>query len=82
MGTDPAFDYETIGAGLTDPADVDCFVAMIAGLIDAQASNDPGGTRWIRHLDLYALARQRGHVAGVQACQPVHMRARQNDHAA
>ena len=24
---------------------------MVAGLIDAQISNDPGGDRWIRHLD-------------------------------
>jgi AcrR family transcriptional regulator len=38
-------------AGMTDPADVDCFIAMIAGLVDAQASNDPGGDRWTRHLD-------------------------------
>ena len=41
-------------AGLRDPGDVDCFVAMVAGLVDAQASNDPGGTRWIRHLDRLA----------------------------
>jgi hypothetical protein len=26
-------------------------VAIVAGLIDAQVSNDPGGRRWIRHLD-------------------------------
>jgi AcrR family transcriptional regulator len=38
-------------AGLEDSGDIDCFVAMVAGLIDAQASNDPGGTRWTRHLD-------------------------------
>jgi AcrR family transcriptional regulator len=38
-------------AGLGDPGDVDCFVAMIGGLVEAQASNDPGGARWIRHLD-------------------------------
>jgi hypothetical protein len=38
-------------AGMSDPADVDCFVAMVAGIIDAQSSNDPGGDRWIRHLD-------------------------------
>ncbi len=38
-------------AGMTDPADVDCFVAMIAGIFDAQSSNDPGGDRWTRHLD-------------------------------
>jgi AcrR family transcriptional regulator len=38
-------------AGLEDQGDVDCFIAMVAGLIDAQISNDPGGDRWIRHLD-------------------------------
>jgi AcrR family transcriptional regulator len=38
-------------AGLEDPGDIDCFIALVAGLIDAQASNDPGGTRWTRHLD-------------------------------
>ena len=38
-------------AGVDKPGDVDCFIAMIAGLIDAQMTNDPGGTRWIRHLD-------------------------------
>jgi AcrR family transcriptional regulator len=38
-------------AGVSDQGDVDCLVAMVAGLIDAQVSNDPGGRRWIRHLD-------------------------------
>jgi AcrR family transcriptional regulator len=38
-------------AGLTDGGDVDCFVAMVGGLIDAQNSNDPDGDRWTRHLD-------------------------------
>ena len=38
-------------AGVHDQGDVDCFVAMIAGLVDAQMSNDPGGNRWVRHLD-------------------------------
>jgi AcrR family transcriptional regulator len=38
-------------AGIEDQGDVDCFVAMIAGLVDAQMSNDPGGNRWVRHLD-------------------------------
>src|SRR5450756_550827 len=38
-------------AGVTDPDDVDCLVAMIAGLIEAQLSNEPGGDRWLRHLD-------------------------------
>jgi AcrR family transcriptional regulator len=41
-------------AGLETEADVDCFVAMVAGLVDAQVSNDPGGDRWIRHLDRLA----------------------------
>jgi len=38
-------------AGLTDQGDVDCFVAMVGGLIAAQASNEPGGDRWARHLE-------------------------------
>ncbi len=38
-------------AGVTDPGDIDCIVAMVGGLIAAQASNDPDGDRWIRHLD-------------------------------
>jgi AcrR family transcriptional regulator len=53
-------------AGVTEPGDIDCIVAMVAGLMQAQLSNDPGGNRWIRHLnrlvDLYvddALERSR-----------------------
>lgn len=38
-------------AGVESQGDVDCFIAMVAGLMDAQMSNDPGGDRWIRHLD-------------------------------
>jgi AcrR family transcriptional regulator len=38
-------------AGVTAPGDIDCIVAMIAGLIDAQMTNDPGGNRWTRHLN-------------------------------
>ena len=38
-------------AGVDKPGDVDCMIAMVAGLINAQMSNDPGGNRWIRHLD-------------------------------
>jgi AcrR family transcriptional regulator len=41
-------------AGVESPADVDCFVAMVAGLINAQISNDPGGDRWTRHLNRLA----------------------------
>jgi AcrR family transcriptional regulator len=44
-------------AGVTNQGDIDCVVAMTAGLMEAQMSNDPGGTRWTRHLnrlvDLY-----------------------------
>jgi AcrR family transcriptional regulator len=38
-------------AGVTEQGDIDCVVAVTAGLIDAQLSNDPGGNRWIRHLN-------------------------------
>jgi AcrR family transcriptional regulator len=38
-------------AGVTRQGDVDCIVAVTAGLMEAQLSNDPGGTRWARHLD-------------------------------
>ena len=39
------------GAGVTRQADVDCLVAVIAGLIDAQLSNEPTTSRWVRHID-------------------------------
>ncbi len=38
-------------AGVTDHGDIDCLVAVTAGLMDAQVANDPGGDRWTRHLD-------------------------------
>ena len=38
-------------AGVSDQGDIDCLVAVTAGLMQAQRTNDPGGTRWIRHLD-------------------------------
>jgi AcrR family transcriptional regulator len=44
-------------AGVTEQGDIDCIVAITAGVMDAQLSNDPTGTRWTRHLnrlvDLY-----------------------------
>ncbi|MEY2458694.1 MAG: hypothetical protein QOG30_524 [Acidimicrobiaceae bacterium] len=53
-------------AGMTNQGDIDCIVAMVGGLVEAQLANDPGGTRWSRHLnrlvDLYvddAIARSR-----------------------
>jgi hypothetical protein len=36
---------------VTQQGDIDCMVAMVAGLMDAQMSNDPGGDRWTRHLN-------------------------------
>jgi AcrR family transcriptional regulator len=50
--------YKVINeSGVTDQGDIDCIVAMVAGLMEAQTSNDPGGNRWTRHLnrliDLY-----------------------------
>jgi AcrR family transcriptional regulator len=38
-------------AGVQQQDDIDCVIAMVGGLIDAQISNDPGGNRWTRHLD-------------------------------
>ena len=38
-------------AGITQQGDIDCLVAMTAGLMEAQLANDPGGNRWTRHLD-------------------------------
>ena len=38
-------------AGMRAQGDLDCFTAMVGGLIAAQNSNDPGGNRWVRHLD-------------------------------
>jgi hypothetical protein len=37
--------------GATDPADVDLYTALIAGLVAQQNSNEPGGDRWTRQLD-------------------------------
>ena len=38
-------------AGVERQADLDCCVALVGGLINAQMSNDPGGRRWVQHLD-------------------------------
>jgi AcrR family transcriptional regulator len=38
-------------AGMRAQGDIDCFVAMVGGVVAAQNSNDPGGNRWVRHLD-------------------------------
>ena len=36
--------------GSTRPDDLDVYTALIAGLIDQQLANDPGGDRWRRQL--------------------------------
>jgi AcrR family transcriptional regulator len=38
-------------AGVTDQGDIDCLVAITAGLLEAQLANDPKGNRWTRHLN-------------------------------
>lgn len=38
-------------AGVTDPADIDIFTALVGGLLQQQESNEPGGNRYTRHLD-------------------------------
>jgi hypothetical protein len=37
--------------GVHEDADIDLYTALIAGLIDQQWANDPGGTRWARLVD-------------------------------
>lgn len=51
-------------AGVTDPGDVDIFVALIGGLFTQQQTNEPGGDRWARHLDTL-LAMLFAHVDGL-----------------
>ena len=53
----PAQDYFSMtvqmlqAAGVTQPGDIDIFISIIAGLINQQQTNEPGGDRWTRHLD-------------------------------
>lgn len=37
-------------AGVTEPEDLDIFVAVLAGVVDVQQSKQLGGDRWLRHL--------------------------------
>jgi AcrR family transcriptional regulator len=37
--------------GITRQQDIDLYVAIVGGLVDAQLANDPGGDRWGRLLD-------------------------------
>jgi AcrR family transcriptional regulator len=38
-------------AGITDPAHVDLWTGLVAGLASQQLANDPGGDRWLRLID-------------------------------
>ena len=38
-------------AGVTQQGDIDCIIAVTGGVMEAQLSNEPGGTRWVRHLN-------------------------------
>jgi len=40
-----------IRVGITDPAHLDLFTALVSGLVDQQISNDPAGQRWTRLID-------------------------------
>ena len=44
-------------AGVTHAADLDLWTALLAGLVDQQLANDPGGDRWrrqlVRVIDMY-----------------------------
>jgi AcrR family transcriptional regulator len=37
--------------GVREQDDIDLFVAIVGGMVDAQLANDPGGARWSRLLD-------------------------------
>ena len=38
-------------ASTSSEADIDLYTALIAGLVNQQWANDPGGSRWGRLLD-------------------------------
>jgi hypothetical protein len=38
-------------AGVVNQEDIDCLIAIIGGLVERQLANEPGGTRWVRHVD-------------------------------
>jgi AcrR family transcriptional regulator len=38
-------------SGVDDPADFDIWTALVSGLSAQQTANDPGGNRWLRHVD-------------------------------
>jgi len=40
-----------VAHGIDDPDALDLFTALVAGVINQQLSNDPGGNRYSRHID-------------------------------
>jgi AcrR family transcriptional regulator len=58
-----------VAVGVSDPADVDLFTALVSGLGHQQVANDPGGDRWVqlsrRTVDMYLaeVARHRRSAA-------------------
>ena len=49
--------------GVTDPCHVDLWTAVLAGIVEQQNANDPGGDRWTRLID-EAVAMFLAFVAG------------------
>jgi hypothetical protein len=37
--------------GITDPRQVDLWIAVFTGLVDQQIANEPGGDRWTRLIE-------------------------------
>jgi AcrR family transcriptional regulator len=65
------------GAGVTEPAHVDLWTALLSGLASQQLANDPGGDRWLRlvdeAVDMYAdhvLGEESGEVSGERPARP------------
>lgn len=38
-------------AGISDEENRDVYTALVAGIADQQVANDPGGDRWIKHMN-------------------------------
>jgi AcrR family transcriptional regulator len=51
LGVLEAMEAQLASIGVTDPAAVDLWTAMLTGLTDQQISNDPSGDRWKSILD-------------------------------
>jgi hypothetical protein len=42
-------------SGITNPAHFDLWTALVSGLASQQLANDPGGDRWQRPVDMFAI---------------------------